>query len=119
MTRRIVARFEDGTRIVRQTSVNEECRYTLKNRRGIWLGGLTTHHFCDITIDDFSVDSKHQRKGYGTRLLQHALSLPTHKFSLIVTWDNDVAIALYEKHGFKRTTEHCTRDGLFTMEKFT
>lgn len=119
MSKRIVARFEDGTRIVCETSVNDECRYTLKSKSGKWLGGLTTHDMGAIQIDDFSVDPQHHRKGYGTRLLQHVLTLPTYKFFLDVVWDNEPAIALYEKHGFKRKSEHCTTSGLYLMEKYT
>lgn len=111
--RRIVARFNDGTRI-RCDCVEKECRYELITRDGIYTGGLSTLDTGEIYIDDLYVLPQFTRQGYATRLLMCVLEQTTEKFVLDVLTDNAVAIDLYLKLGF--IPVGCT-DGLIKMEK--
>ena len=51
-------------------------------------------------IDRLYVDPPEQRKGWGTRLLEHARSISPRGLELHTHVENRVARALYEKHGF-------------------
>jgi putative acetyltransferase len=51
-------------------------------------------------IDRLYVDPPEQRKGWGTRLLEHARSLSPRGLELHTHVENLIARALYEKHGF-------------------
>ncbi len=45
---------------------------------------------------------QHQRRGVGSRLLQHLMGLAKTSSLLVGTWEDvDWAIRLYEKHGFR------------------
>ena len=51
-------------------------------------------------IDRLYVDPAQQRKGWGTRLLEHARALSPRGLELHTHVENHAARALYEKHGF-------------------
>ena len=51
-------------------------------------------------IDRLYVDPARQRRGWGTRLLEHARALSPRGLELHTHVENHVARALYEKHGF-------------------
>ena len=51
-------------------------------------------------IDRLYVDPAHQRKGWGTRLVEHARALSPRGLELHTHVENHGARALYEKHGF-------------------
>lgn len=116
MSRRIVARFDDRTRIVR-ISNEKESRYELLSRGGKFIGGVCTYDNGAIHIDQLFVEPDYWRRGYATRLMNQVLEIKTSRFTLDVVWDNEPALALYHKLGFKCTTEHEDSDGLFLMEK--
>jgi ribosomal protein S18 acetylase RimI-like enzyme len=51
-------------------------------------------------VDRLYVDPAQQRKGWGTRLLEHARALSPRRLELHTHVENHAARALYEKHGF-------------------
>jgi len=51
-------------------------------------------------IDRLYVDPPHQRKGWGTRLVEHAKALQPQGLELFTHQENTGARALYERHGF-------------------
>ena len=69
-------------------------------------------------IGDLYVHPDAQGQGYGTALLSHALPL-TAQPRLSVLSDNHRAITLYERFGFRPTSQTPLRDGLWevTMER--
>lgn len=98
-------------------SNEKESRYELLSRGGKFIGGVCTYDNGAIHIDQLFVEPDYWRRGYATRLMNQVLEIKTSRFTLDVIWDNEPALALYHKLGFKCTTEHEDSDGLFLMEK--
>lgn len=76
---------------------------------GVYVG------YCQVRADQIhrgaevglAVDPKHQRKGYGTEIVEYLLGFVHHNMSFHRAWlrvlaDNEAAIALFEKAGFVR-----------------
>ncbi|MGL1900741.1 MAG: GNAT family N-acetyltransferase [Fibrobacterales bacterium] len=58
-------------------------------------------------FDDLIITKEYQSKGMGAYLLQagidHVKKLNIPRISLLTDFDNDTAIAFYEKHGFSKS----------------
>ncbi|MGL1934149.1 MAG: GNAT family N-acetyltransferase [Fibrobacterales bacterium] len=59
------------------------------------------------TFDDLIITNEYQSKGMGEFLLKagidHVKSMNIPRISLMTDFDNDTAIAFYEKHGFSKS----------------
>lgn len=51
------------------------------------------------------VRSAHQRRGIGTTLLKHIISVTSTSRLLLGTWENSWAVGFYLKHGFRSMPE--------------
>jgi ribosomal-protein-alanine N-acetyltransferase len=74
---------------------------------------------CDSRILSIAVDPSAQGKGYGSQLLEIGLNAlkrsGAKRVRLEVKQDNEPAIALYEKHGFKIHGTSLDRQGYWTI----
>lgn len=72
------------------------------------LVGVMSHQpVKDVTLIRHAyVLTPHQKKGFGTRLLNHIIALTTTRRLLVGTWAGATwAVAFYERHGFRMMRE--------------
>lgn len=65
-------------------------------------------HDCAAKIEDFSIYTHHQKKGYGKAILKHLIQIALEKncdLIYLVTDEMDTAKEMYLKSGFDRLTE--------------
>ena len=73
-----------------------------------------------MLIDDIQTKEEFRRKGYGTKLINKAISeakkLKVDSVELVVNKDNKIAKRLYKKVGFEKTNKDYYR---FILNKWT
>lgn len=70
-----------------------------------------------IQIASLVVHPQKTRRGFGAKLVEHALELAKEKTVLVQTArDNNIAIGLYEKLGFELVRQFSTDDGYELVE---
>jgi ribosomal protein S18 acetylase RimI-like enzyme len=88
--------LEEARDIFRR-AVLGRCRLWVAEEGGAVVGFLA---MSASYIDRLYVDPPHQRRGWGTRLLEHARALSPRGLELHTHVENHGARTLYEKHGF-------------------
>ena len=119
------------------TTLDEERRAAQRQFADLLPGGMSTekHHFWSVVNDagarlgvlwafvdvdqgrafiyDIAIDEPHRGKGHGRRTLElledFVKPLGVTRISLNVFADNDVAIGLYEKQGYRTTNLNMTK----------
>ena len=95
--------FIDKAYIEKELSLNPYGKILLYVENNTIIGYL---YYSDIyeraEINQFEIDSIHRNCGYGTKIMDYFTKLVDKDISLEVKKDNEPAIKLYEKYGFKQ-----------------